>query len=350
MQFQSHLINNPNYSKYQSAYRSHPSTETALTHVFDEVFSACNDKIITVCTGHDLSAAFDTVNHQILIDRLSEEFCVKDSALKSILSYITDRKQLVKIFNSLSSTISINQGVPQKSVLGPLFFTYYISPVGSLIQNSNLLHHQYADNITIFEKINPNNPITTTPSCIETLEKWFGFNHMQLNKDKTEIIKFGTSHQLKAAVNLTNFNNLPSNDVMKTPGLTLDSKLTFNNHITRLIKSCNYHLHAISHVCLFLTDDLASSLVQCLVLNRIDCNSAFYGVASLQLKRLQRVVNKRARIALNCNFKDHYLNSSSKKNLQRLHWLPVKQRIIFKIALITFKNSSYHLHLSFTHF
>ena len=85
-QFLSHIINNPNYSKYQSAYRSHHSTETALTHVFDEVFSACNDKMITVCTGLDLFAAFDTINHQILIDRLSEEFGVKDSALKWISS------------------------------------------------------------------------------------------------------------------------------------------------------------------------------------------------------------------------------------------------------------------------
>ena len=324
-QFQSHIINNPNYSKYQSAYRSHPPTETALTYALDEVFSACNNKMLTVSTGLDLSAAFEAINHQILIGRLSEEFGNKNSALKWISSYITDRKQFVKIANSLSSTISINQGVPQNSVLGPLLFTCYISPVGSLIQNSNLLHHQYADDITIIEKINPNNPITTTPSCIETLEKLFGSNHIQLNKKKTEIIKFGTSHQLKAAVNLTNFNNLPSNDVMKTLGLTIDSKLTFNNHITRLIKFCNYHFHAISHIRLFLTDDLASSLVRCLVLNRIDyCNSAFCEMASLQLKRLQRVVNKGARIVLNCNFKDHYLNTFSKKNLQRLHWLPVE--------------------------
>ena len=230
-QFQLHLINNPNYSKYQSAYRSHPSPETALTHVLDEVFSTCNDKMITVCTKLDLYAAFDTINHQILINKLSEEFGIKDSALKWISLYITDRKQVVKIVNSLSSTISINQGVPQGSLLDPLFFTYYISPVGSLIQNSNFLHHQYDYDI---EKINPNNPITTTPSCIETLEKLFGSNHIQLNKNKTEIIKLGTSHQLKAAVNLTNFNN-----VMKTPGLTLDTKLTFNNHITCLTKSRN---------------------------------------------------------------------------------------------------------------
>ena len=233
--------------------------------MLNEVFSACNNKI-TVCTGLDLSVAFDTINHQILVDRLSEEFCVKDSALKWISSY---RKQFVKIANSLSSTISINQGVPQGSVLGPLF-TCYISPVGSLIQNSNLLHHQYADDIKVIEKISPKNPITTTPSWIETLEKWFDSNHMQFNKNKTEIIKFGNSNLLKVAVNLTNFNNFSSNDLMKTLRLTLDSKLTltfnykltFKNHITHLIKSCNYHLHAISHMHPFFTDDLASSLVR----------------------------------------------------------------------------------------
>ena len=88
-----------------------------------EVLSACYDKLITVCAGLDLSAAFDTIDHQILIDRLNEEFGVKDSALKWISSYITDKKQFVKMANSLSSTISINQGVPWGTVLSPLLFT-----------------------------------------------------------------------------------------------------------------------------------------------------------------------------------------------------------------------------------
>ena len=159
----------------------------------------------------------------------------------------------------------------------------------------------------------------TPPSiteCMRLLKQWFCLNHMQLNTSKTVITKFGTLEQLKAAENLNSINNIPFNSSLKTLGVLLDSKLTFKNHITNLIKTCNYHLHSISQIRAFLNDEIASSLIRCLVRSYMDyCNSVLYGIANLQLKRLQRVVNKGARITFNCNVKNPHLVSSSKNNL-----------------------------------
>ena len=124
--------------------------------------------------------------------------------------------------------------------------------------------------------------------------------------------------------NMNSINNIPFKNSLKTFGLILNSNFTFKNLITNLIKTYNYHLHAISPIRAFLTDEMVSSLVRCFVLNCINyCNSALYVVANFQLKRLKSVVSKKT-----SNVKNHRLISSSKDNLQRLHWLPVEQRII----------------------
>ena len=150
MQLQLHIINNLNYSKYQSAHRPHLFTETAIKHILGETFSAFNLKILTMCTGLDIFAAFDTFIYEISIEKLNEEFGVKDFALKWISSYLSDRKKFFKMGNSSFFITSTSHGILQGSELNPLFSTSYISPVGNLIANSNFQNHQYVDdNINI---------------------------------------------------------------------------------------------------------------------------------------------------------------------------------------------------------
>ena len=198
IQLKSHITNNHNFPSFQSTYRSNHSTETAL-HVLDEVYVGCNNKKPSILISFDLAAAFDTINRRSLLVHLSREFGIESLVLKWLESYLTERKQFVKLGTHSSSMVTIEQGVPQGSVFGELFFTTYISSISTIFNNFNLTHHQYADDIQILIKINPHNlsnSISTLTDCFKMAERWFLLNKLQLNTSKTEVIKIGTPQQL----------------------------------------------------------------------------------------------------------------------------------------------------------
>ena len=111
---------------FQSAYKSRHSTETALLKVVNDILCAIDDGNVTLLTLLDLSAAFDTIDHTILLERLKISFGIDGVVLDWIRSYLSDRKQKVKVNNDISSEIPVKYGVPQGSVLGPLHFSMYV--------------------------------------------------------------------------------------------------------------------------------------------------------------------------------------------------------------------------------
>jgi len=140
-----HLTSSKNFSTFQSAYSEGHSTETVLLDVLDSVYSAADDKQVTVLIGLDLSAAFDTVCHETLLQRLQVEFGVSGTALSWIQSFVEGRTQFVKLGQRQSSEVELAVGVPQGSVLGPILFTVYGSPVADVIADHGVRYHQYAD-------------------------------------------------------------------------------------------------------------------------------------------------------------------------------------------------------------
>ena len=115
-----HLTNSKNFSKRQSVYRQGHSIETAMLDVLDSDHTTADTKEVTLLIGLDLSAAFDTVCHSTLIKRLQTEFGVSGTALSWIQSYLQDRTQFVKLGQHRPSETTLEVGVPQGSVLGPL--------------------------------------------------------------------------------------------------------------------------------------------------------------------------------------------------------------------------------------
>jgi len=142
-----HLMSSTNFSQFQSAHRRGHCTETAL--LLDNVYTTGDKKQVTLLIGLDLSAAFDTVCHQTSVQQLQTEFGVSGTELSFIQSYLTDRKQFVKLGQHKSTEIMLEVGVPQGSVLGHLLFAVYCSPVAGVITSHSVRHHQYADDIQL---------------------------------------------------------------------------------------------------------------------------------------------------------------------------------------------------------
>ena len=128
-QLQDHLKSNDLYSSFQSAYHSGHSTETALTRVTSELLTEMNDRKSSVLTLPDLSAALNTIDHEILLGRLQSYSDVNGTALKWMIRYITEERQLVSVLGSDLETVQLSFGVPQGSVLGSVLLTMYTKPL-----------------------------------------------------------------------------------------------------------------------------------------------------------------------------------------------------------------------------
>jgi hypothetical protein len=336
-----HLLSSANFSQYQSAYRTGHSTETALLGVLDGVFTAADDKQISVVIGLDLSAAFDTIAHSTLIERLQMEFGVNDTALNWLRSYLDDRVQYVKLGQHQSDTVTLDAGVPQGSVLGPLLFTTYISPVADVIIKHGVHCHQYADDTQLRLSMSADNTAegqAILAACTADVRQWYLQNGLQLNPDKSEALIIGTPNQLQATrSNVSSVSvagaDLQVADEMKVLGVVLDRRLSFDRHAALVARACNYHIQAIRHIRHLLTTELAITLTCSMILSRLDyCNAVLHGAPIGTIQKLQRVQNTAARVVLQAP-----RWSPSQPLLEQLHWLPVRQRIDYKIAVLVYK-------------
>ena len=145
MQLDLHLKNNNLYPSMQSGYRRFHSTETALIKVFTDICCALYRGKNAVLILWDLSCAFDILDHEILISRLRTRFGFTGNVLKWLQSYLSDRRQFVSIDCTHSSQNRVRWGIPQGSVLGPILFNLYISPVEDIILAHGLSTMSYAD-------------------------------------------------------------------------------------------------------------------------------------------------------------------------------------------------------------
>jgi hypothetical protein len=334
-----HLSTSPNINLKQSAYRSHHSTETALQAILNEVYRNIDKKQVTLLVGLDLSAAFDTIEHSILLNRLEHTFGISGLILDWIKSYITDRYQFVKINENCSKQQKCSFGVPQGSVLGPILFTLYISPVSTVIENFGFHHHQYADDTQLFISFKHSGlqkSIKSTQDVSNIVKRWFMENGLQLNPDKSEVILLGTRQRL-ATIDLPSVSiaGSPINLVnkIKSLGLTIDDALTFDQHVRNISKSSYSNIRALRQIRSALTQETARSVASAIVSTRLDyCNSLLYKTTAKNISKLQRIQNSLARVVTG-----HRKHEHIKPILKKLHWLPIKQRIVYKINCLTFK-------------
>ena len=152
-QIHTHIMTHSLYPEFQSAYGKNHSTETALVRVMNDILM--NTQEVTLLVMLDLSAAFDTINHNILLTRLNEELGICGLALEWFRLYLAKRCQRVSIDGSLSERFSLECGVPQGSCLGPLLFLTYASKLFRVVEDQLPHVHCYADDTQIYLSLKP---------------------------------------------------------------------------------------------------------------------------------------------------------------------------------------------------
>ena len=338
-----HMVKNNLLQPFQSAYKSNSSTETALLKVKSDIMSALDNQQAVFLVLLDLSAAFDTIDHSILLNRMSNVFGITGSVQKWFDSYLTDRTCKVKIATDFSDPQVLDFGLPQGSVIGPQAFSFYTHPLADIIKtHDNIKFHCYADDTQLYITCDPRKPndidkaLSTLTACILDIKKWMAFNMLQLNDSKTEFfvaVSPRLSNKLQdISLKLGNIVIKPSTSV-RNLGIEFNRSMNMSTHVTSLCRSLNFHIHNMSKIRMYIDQATCHNAIRALVLSRLDySNSLLYGITTSDLKRLRCIQNRAAKLVFQAKKYDH-----ASPCLKQLHWLPVHSRIVFKILAIVYK-------------
>ena len=338
-----HLKCNSLLPPNQSAYRQFYSTETALLRIRSDLLMAMDDQKVTALLSLDLSSAFDTIDHSCLLDTLKNSFHIHGTVLKWIESYLNNRFQKIKIDDAVSDVFPVTSGVPQGSRLGPILFTLYTTNLITNVQKKfpSVSCHCYADDTQLYISFKPDavakdQSISNLEACVKYVRGWMLQNKLKLNDGKTELLIVGTPKQVSKldidGVTVGDSVIKPS-ESSKNLGVLFDTHLNMEKHITSVCKSAYFMIYNLKRIRKYLDQDSAKTIVHACVTSKLDyCNSLLFGLPESQIGRLQRVQNTCARLI--CNTSKF---SRITPVLRDLHWLPVRQRILFKMLLIVYK-------------
>jgi hypothetical protein len=234
--------------RLQSGFRARHSTETATLRVLSDILTAADQRKVTLLGLLDMSAAFDTVDHVILLRRIEVSFGLEGNVLSWLTSFLNGRTQQVTFNGSESSVEVIQSGVPQGSVLGPLLFLLYTADIPLIASEFGLNVHCYADDGQLYisgEAMASDVMVSVVTACIHGIDTWMTSNRLKLNSDKTQFIWLGSRQQLlKVPIDSIRLDGstVSFKSSVNDLGVIFDSQLSMKDHVGRVCRVSLYQL------------------------------------------------------------------------------------------------------------
>ncbi|XP_018400717.1 PREDICTED: RNA-directed DNA polymerase from mobile element jockey-like [Cyphomyrmex costatus] len=330
-QISTYLENNNLINKFQSGFRRHFSTQTALLNVLDDAREAIERQCVTILVLFDFSKAFDTLDHSLLLLAL-REYGFNDETMLWFHSYLTGRSQtIVDNEGKPSPTLPSTPGVPQGSSLGPVLFSMFINSLFNRLTYCRNTCAIFADD-TQFYLSTPLYRIEQTVAelnCeIQTLVEWASEFKLTLNANKTKAIIIGSTQQL---LNLSKINiplitvdgvTIPYSDTVKNLGVHITADLTRNRHISQISSNVYHALYRLKFRGSTLPTTVKLHLVNALVTPHFDYACLTFNDVTDHLNtKLQRLQNVALRYVYNLR-----RDSQLAYFRQQANWLTIRAR------------------------
>ena len=321
-------------------FRGHHSTETGLLKVTNDILQALDRGDVSLLTLLDLSAAFDTIDHSLLINTLHDHYRITGAALTWFESYLNSRTQSVFIGDFSSNAEPLSFGVPQGSVLGPVLFIMYTKPLHALIEQHSISDQSFADDTQLYNSSRPSeieHALQDMQRCTTQVKSWMNQHKLKLNDDKTEALLIHTERSFSdcpkpASLQVGNY-DIEFSSSARNLGFIISDNMSFEKYSSFVCKSAYVALRQISSIRHYLTITATKTLICSLVLSRLDYGNALLaGCPKILIDKLQRVRNSAAKLVFKAKKRDHV-----SPLLQSLHWLPIEARIKYKLSMICHK-------------
>ena len=325
----------------QSGYKPKHSCETLLIRVTNDILINSDNSKITIMLLLDLSAAFDTVDHDVLLDILWFELGFRGKVYNWFVEFLKNRKQAVNIEGQKSSFRDTKYGVPQGSVIGPFLFNIYVRHLIKVMEEQGFTIHGYADDHQLLYSFQIDFQVAVIrrkiPECLDFISNWMARNFLKLNPTKSQVIVFypkpSSDHIAFGKIMLSDGTYIDISSVAYNLGVQFDSLLTYSPHITSTVAEGYTLIRNIASIRRYLSIEHLKTLVNAIVIAKVDhCNCLLYGISAYDSNRLQMFQNSCARLIYRKKKYDHVSGL-----LRELHWLPSEARIHFKILCHVFK-------------
>lgn len=224
-------------------------------------------------------------------------------------------------------------------MLGPSLFSLYVAPFEDIIKSYGLNCAVHDDDTQLYVSIDTSllqSGISNLQKCIEAIFEWLAYNELVCNESKTDVIQLPSRFQpddLLSEITIGKSNVVLASSVRDLV-VTLDCHLDMNEHVNQLCKSASFSLRHVGQVRQHLDNATTEKLGHALITSKLDqCNSLLYGLPDKEISKIQRIQNSEARLVTRTKRQEHITPV-----LRKLHWLPIKKRVIYKILLLTYKS------------
>ena len=312
-----------------SAYRKNYSTQSVLIRAIEDWKMSLDSGKYVGALLMDLSKAFDVVPHGLLIAKMNA-YGYGENVIKFILSYITNRRQRVKIYDARSDWNVLQKGVPQGSNLGPLLFNIFLNDIFYTMKDYSL--YNYADDNTVAYCADSANDLKfNLELCGNLMTEWFNMNGMQANPDKYQVITFGNKSDVFSEITVKGIKLVCKSEVLLL-GIQIDSALNFNKQIQHVYSKASRQINAIMRLCNVLDTEVKEAIYK----SFIHCNFSYCPViwllcSNYNIKRLEKLQFRALK------FVNNDFESSCEELLSKSNVLSISIHLLHNIAIEVYK-------------